>query len=185
MHACRDSCFGQSTNLMGITNFMCQELPGRLIECNHEDIADSCTAEAGVICGKVTDNTNTLYHSPHADSLSCLRTIIADTPEPQTCDYSDTTSPTSTSSLTTSSTPPSLVSTSPANTTLPDGFNSQTTHFPTNGASGEGQQSRTDSCTAIGGGLGALAAVLALTLVGVILGWVWHCRRNNRKSSQR
>ena len=38
------------------------------------------------------------------------------------------------------------------------------------GASGEGQQSRTDSCTAIGGRLGALAVVLALTLVGVVLG---------------
>ena len=50
-------------------------------------------------------------------------------------------------------------------------------------ASGEGQQSRTDSCTAIGGGLGALAVVQALTLVGVVLGWVWHCRRNTRKFS--
>ena len=39
-------------------------------------------------------------------------------------------------------------------------------------------QRRIDSCTAIGGGLGALAAVLALTLVGVVLGWVWHCHRN-------
>ena len=48
-------------------------------------------------------------------------------------------------------------------------------------ASEEGQQSRTDSCTAIGGGLGALAVVLVLTLVGVVLGWVWHCHRNNRK----
>ena len=51
------------------------------------------------------------------------------------------------------------------------------------GASGEGQQRRTDSCTAIGGGLGALAAVLALTLVGVVLGWVWHCRRNKGKAN--
>ena len=55
--------------------------------------------------------------------------------------------------------------------------------IPTPGvcASGEGQQSRTDNCTAIGGGLGALAVVLALTLVGVVLGWVWHCRRNKKK----
>ena len=42
----------------------------------------------------------------------------------------------------------------------------------------EDQQTRTESCTAIGGGLGALAVVLALTLVGVVLGWVWQCRRN-------
>ena len=47
---------------------------------------------------------------------------------------------------------------------------------PTNTTAGEGQQSKIDSCTAIGGGLGALAVVLALTLVGVVLGWVWHCR---------
>ena len=49
------------------------------------------------------------------------------------------------------------------------------------GVSGEGQQGRTDSCTAIRGGLGALAVVLTLTLVGVVLGWVWHCRRNSNK----
>ena len=51
------------------------------------------------------------------------------------------------------------------------------------GVSGEGQQSRTDSCTAIGGGLGALAVVLVLTLVGVVLGWVWHCHRNKGKAN--
>ena len=35
----------------------------------------------------------------------------------------------------------------------------------------------TDLCTALGGGLGILSAVLAVLLVGVVLGWVWSCRR--------
>ena len=50
---------------------------------------------------------------------------------------------------------------------------------------GSGQESRTDSYTAIGGGLGALAVVLALTLVGVVLGWVWHYHQYRKESFQR
>ena len=188
VYTCRDSCFGQNTNLKGITNFMCQEQPGRLIECDHEEIADSCTAEAGVICGKTTNSIvitciYIIVHM-HADSISCLRTIIADTPGPQTCDCSDMTCPTSTPSPPTASlaTLPST-STTPQNnstplcdcTDLPSNF-TRATVLP--GTSGEGQQTRTDSSIVIGGGLGALAVVLALTLVGVVLGWVWHCHRN-------
>ena len=35
----------------------------------------------------------------------------------------------------------------------------------------------TDLSTALGGGLGVLSAVLAILLVGVVLGWVWSCHR--------
>ena len=66
--------------------------------------------------------------------------------------------------------------------TTSEPFTAKTTACPVC-ASEEGQQSRTDSCTAIGGGLGTLAVVLALTLVGVVLGWVWYCHRNGWKFS--
>ena len=39
-----------------------------------------------------------------------------------------------------------------------------------------------DYCTALGGGLGILSAVLAILLVGMVLGWVWSCRRRRGKS---
>ena len=39
-----------------------------------------------------------------------------------------------------------------------------------------------DHCTALGGGLGLLSAVLAILLVGVVLGWVWSCQRMRGKS---
>ena len=39
-----------------------------------------------------------------------------------------------------------------------------------------------DHCTALGGGLGILSAVLAILLVGVVLGWVWSCHRRKGKS---
>ena len=39
-----------------------------------------------------------------------------------------------------------------------------------------------DYCTALGGGLGILSAVLAILLVGVVLGWVWSCHRKRGKS---
>ena len=37
-------------------------------------------------------------------------------------------------------------------------------------------------CTPLGGGLGILSALLAILLVGVVLGWVWSCRRRRVKS---
>ena len=40
----------------------------------------------------------------------------------------------------------------------------------------------TDLCTALGGGLGILSAVLTILLVGVVLGWVWSCHRRRGKS---
>lgn len=36
---------------------------------------------------------------------------------------------------------------------------------------------------ALGGGLGALAAILILLLVGVVLGWVWYCYKKRGKSN--
>ena len=37
-----------------------------------------------------------------------------------------------------------------------------------------------ENCVAVGAGLGTLAAVLILVLVGVVLGWVWSCHRCQR-----
>ena len=37
-----------------------------------------------------------------------------------------------------------------------------------------------DNCTALGGGLGILSAVLAILLVGVVLGWVWSYHRRRK-----
>ena len=50
-------------------------------------------------------------------------------------------------------------------------------------AGGRDDQQKTDAvtCTALGGGLGTLAAVLILILVGVVLMWVWSCYRNKIK----
>ena len=47
---------------------------------------------------------------------------------------------------------------------------------------GEDQESVT--CLALGGGLGGLCAILALLLVGVVVGWVWSCHRRTRKSGR-
>ena len=37
-------------------------------------------------------------------------------------------------------------------------------------------------CTPLTGGLGALVVVMAIGLVGVVLGWVWSCHRKRGKS---
>ena len=50
----------------------------------------------------------------------------------------------------------------------------------TGGEKDEQQKTETVTCTALGGGLGTLAAVLILILVGVVLGWVWSCHRKNK-----
>ena len=39
------------------------------------------------------------------------------------------------------------------------------------------------NCAALSGGLGALAALMALGMVGVVLGWVWSCQRRKGKST--
>ena len=39
--------------------------------------------------------------------------------------------------------------------------------------------------TAIGAALGGVAAGLLLALVGVVMGWVWSCHKNNCKHSVR
>ena len=46
---------------------------------------------------------------------------------------------------------------------------------------GEQQKTETSSCTGLGGGLGTLAGISVLILVGVILVWVWSCYRNGNK----
>ena len=49
------------------------------------------------------------------------------------------------------------------------------------GGTDEQQKTEAVTCTALGGGLGTLAAVLILILVGMVLGWVWSCHRNKSK----
>ena len=49
----------------------------------------------------------------------------------------------------------------------------------------EGGAPQSDSCpspVAMGGGLGGLCAILAILLVGVVIGWVWTCHRKTSKS---
>ena len=41
-----------------------------------------------------------------------------------------------------------------------------------------------NSTTIVGSSLGGVAAILLLVLVGVVLGWVWTCRRSKTKSSR-
>ena len=47
---------------------------------------------------------------------------------------------------------------------------------------GRGDLRHQHLCTALGGGLGTLSAVLIILLVGVVLGWVWSCRKRKRIS---
>ena len=103
---------------------------------------------------------------PEAEYTECPEAEYTECPETTDCPEAEPCAPTD----------------STTNTTSAEHAHSEATPLSP-GASGEGQQSRTDSCTAIGGGLGALAVVLALTLVGVVLGWVWHCRRNKGKAN--
>ena len=52
----------------------------------------------------------------------------------------------------------------------------------TRNVSGTGHcQTKEYNCTALSGGLGALAALMALGVVGVALGWVWSCQKGRRK----
>ena len=168
----------------------------KLTDCEY-NIAneESCTEEAGVMCSKYSytpilmpmatmqaaayyvDPASCLTYTP-PDTPTCAATTTSSSPPP------DTTSTTSVTCSTPTTCPTCNCSTdytahTPA-TTMPD-----TTHPLATEELLEGQQSRTDSYTAIGGGLGALAVVLALTLVGVVLGWVWHCRANRRKQNKR
>ena len=39
-----------------------------------------------------------------------------------------------------------------------------------------------NNCAALSGGLGALAALMALGMVGVALGWVWSCSKGRGNS---
>ena len=41
------------------------------------------------------------------------------------------------------------------------------------------------NCAALNGGLGALAALMAIGMVGVALGWAWSCHRRKGKSTTR
>ena len=43
-------------------------------------------------------------------------------------------------------------------------------------------EEQTNSCTPLGAALGGVAASLAVILVGVVLGWVWHCYRNKDRA---
>ena len=45
----------------------------------------------------------------------------------------------------------------------------------------EQQKTEAVTCTALGGGLGTLAAIQMVILVGVVLGWVWSCHRKIKK----
>ena len=47
---------------------------------------------------------------------------------------------------------------------------------------GRGDLGHQHLCTALGGGLGTLSAALTILLVGVVLGWVWSCRKRKRIS---
>ena len=44
-------------------------------------------------------------------------------------------------------------------------------------------QDQVNNCPALAGGLGALTAVMALGLVGMVLGWVWSCYKRRGKST--
>ena len=39
------------------------------------------------------------------------------------------------------------------------------------------------NCASLSGGLGALAALMAIGMVGVALGWAWSCHRRKGKST--
>lgn len=45
-------------------------------------------------------------------------------------------------------------------------------------------QDQANNYPALAGGLGALTVVMALGLVGVILGWAWSCRRRGKSTIQ-
>ena len=49
-------------------------------------------------------------------------------------------------------------------------------------AGGKGHtQAMEYNCAALSGGLGALASLMALGMVGAVLGWVWSCQRQRRR----
>ena len=62
---------------------------------------------------------------------------------------------------------------------------SATTSTVTTGNMADTEGGRTEeNCMAVGAGLGTLAAVLTLILVGVVLGWVWSCCRSHKPAEK-
>ena len=63
----------------------------------------------------------------------------------------------------------------PSNVTVP---------LPIGNTSGGGGVNQTakevNNCAALSGGLGALAALMTLGVVGVVLGWAWSCQRRRK-----
>ena len=70
-----------------------------------------------------------------------------------------------------------------ADNTMSTGALVQPTATTTGGSPmGETQQSESSSSlAALGGGLGGLCAILAILLVGVVIGWVWTCHKQREK----
>ena len=134
-----------------------------------------------------SDNTPTTQEPP-----TCPPGPSEDIPTSQDTSTGDTHHNNSTDPSTdpNSTTPPStpLTTVSPASSEYSSG--TENTTLPSTSqekplSSSEPRQEQTDSCTSLGAALGGVAAVLAVILVGVVLGWVWHCQRNKGRAKFR
>ena len=108
-----------------------------------------------------------------ADIVACIHTATTATipcPEPPVC---TTIHPPSTCPTCGGTSTPQGPQNASMTATFPSPVTEHTHSDDTPLSMGKDQQSYT-----VIAGLGAPAVVLALTLVGVVLGWVWRCRRN-------
>ena len=129
---------------------------------------------------------NTATHQPPLTTTcpTCPMTTCPTCPTTtstcQTTTCQTTTCPTTTCPTTTCPTCPTHA-TSEATTAVD--MTDSTANTSTDNLVGEKNQPA-ESCpslAAVGGGLGGLCVILAILLVGVVMGWVWSCHRKTRK----
>ncbi len=199
---CTGSCFGASTLTRGFVR-QCGgegERHNELIDCGWFSNQPRPDNNAGVICSKHHGDTLLDILLPACPTCS-TQTDTPPSDDITPCPPSTTIQPPDDcSQCPTPSLPASEVTTSCPTPTTPPCNCSRATPITSPGGRGQATvemgsdflADRTDSgeresqhdlakgesCTAIGAALGAISAILLLTLVGVVTGWAWSCHRN-------
>ena len=78
---CTSSCFGRTTELMGIYNINCTGNEMNLTECHDKIDNEGCGGDAGVICSKCT---STQYYDTNNTPLHAVNNMTTVTPETTT-----------------------------------------------------------------------------------------------------
>ena len=166
---CGNTCFGKSTLPRGIGHITCRE---QQRTCTWNAYTSACGQDAGLVCSEFGYARG--GNSNHALNITACHYPAGKMMNVE-CPLPTQISPTC----------PTTTRTHPATNTV----EMSTTVGSLGGDMVGGAQSAEscDSCpslAALGGGLGVLCAILALLLVGVVVGWVWSCHRRIGKQER-